>query len=69
MSLTDIMSGAGLSLYAEIALLLFLVAFCLIVWRTFSPSRKNEMERAAQLPLEDDTPTLTPHNARSTNGR
>ncbi|MFN8579979.1 MAG: cbb3-type cytochrome c oxidase subunit 3 [Gemmatimonadaceae bacterium] len=67
MSLTDIMSGAGLSVYAQVALLLFLVAFLGIVVRTFSPKRRQEMDRAARLPLDDDT--LTPHNAGSSHGR
>ena len=56
MSLTDIMSGSGLSVYTEIALLLFLAAFIGIVWRAFSPSRSETLRRAARLPLDDDTP-------------
>ncbi|HEX7122020.1 MAG TPA: cbb3-type cytochrome c oxidase subunit 3 [Gemmatimonadaceae bacterium] len=54
MSLTEIMSSAGLSRYAEIALVLFVVAFVLIVWRIYLPSRKRSLEQAARLPLEDD---------------
>jgi cbb3-type cytochrome oxidase subunit 3 len=57
MSLTEIMSSAGLSRYAEVALVLFLVAFLLIVWRIFLPSRKPSFDRAARLPLDDDTDT------------
>lgn len=53
MRLTDIMSGAGLSGYAEIALILFLVAFAAIAIRLFLPSRKRDLERASRLPLED----------------
>jgi cbb3-type cytochrome oxidase subunit 3 len=56
MSLTDIMSGAGLSSWAEVALVIFVVAFAAIVWRTFLPSRKRGYDEAARLPLEDDTP-------------
>jgi cbb3-type cytochrome oxidase subunit 3 len=55
MSLTDIMSAAGLSRWAEAALLLFIVAFVAIVWRIFLPSRKRSYEDAARLPLDDDT--------------
>lgn len=54
MSLTEIMSAAGLSGYAEVALVLFFVAFILIVWRIFMPSRQREFDRAATLPLDED---------------
>ncbi len=59
MSLADVMGHAGLAIYAEVALVLFLVVFVAVVARTFSPRRRAEMERAAQLPLEDDGP-VTP---------
>ena len=55
MRLTDIMSNAGLSGYAEVALILFFAAFVGIAIATFLPSRKQEMDRAARLPLEDST--------------
>lgn len=54
MSLTEIMSASGLSRYAEVALVLFFVAFLLIVWRIFRPSKKREFDRAATLPLDED---------------
>jgi cbb3-type cytochrome oxidase subunit 3 len=54
MSLTELMSNAGLSRYAEVALLLFFFAFVVIVWRVFSPSRRQSLERQARLPLDDD---------------
>ncbi len=57
MRLTDIMSNAGLSSYAEVALILFVVAFIGIVIATFLPSRRQEMDRAAQLPFDDTAPT------------
>lgn len=60
MSLTEIMSSAGLSRYAEIALVLFVVAFVLIVWRIYLPSRKRTLEQAARLPLEGDAPPSPP---------
>ncbi|MEO8000197.1 MAG: hypothetical protein ABI852_22295 [Gemmatimonadaceae bacterium] len=53
MKLSDIMSNAGLSGYAEVALVLFLFAFTIIVVRTFLPSRKLELEATAMLPLQD----------------
>lgn len=60
MSLTEIMSGAALSRYAEWALLLFVFAFVLIMWRVFRPSRRDALERQARLPLEDDHPPRSP---------
>jgi cbb3-type cytochrome oxidase subunit 3 len=53
MRLTDIMSNAGLSVYAEVGLLLFLLAFVVIAVRIFRPSRKKALDEAARLPLED----------------
>jgi cbb3-type cytochrome oxidase subunit 3 len=58
-SLTDIMSSAGLSVYTELALILFVLAFVVIVWRVFSPSMKETWKRAARMPLDDDA-SLTP---------
>lgn len=55
MSLTEIMSAAGLSRYAEVALVLFMCAFVVLVWRIYLPSRRRGLERAARLPLDDDT--------------
>jgi cbb3-type cytochrome oxidase subunit 3 len=54
MKLSDVMSHAGLSIYAEIALVLFLVAFVAVVVRTFLPSRRREMDEASRLPLNDE---------------
>jgi len=56
MRLSDIMSNAGLAGYAEIALILFLVAFIAIVIRIFRPGRRKEMQAAARMPLDDERP-------------
>lgn len=56
MSLTEIMSNAGLSRYAEWALLLFVFAFVLILVRIFRPSKRAAMEEHAKLPLKDEPP-------------
>ncbi|CAN5862724.1 hypothetical protein BH11GEM1_BH11GEM1_20240 [soil metagenome] len=53
MKLSDIMSNAGLSIYAEIALVLFLALFVGVVIRTWLPSRRRGLDEAAQLPLDD----------------
>ncbi len=60
MRLSDIMSHAGLSGYAIVAMLLFIVAFGGIVWKVFQGSRHAEYEHARRLPLEDATPA--PHS-------
>jgi hypothetical protein len=54
MRLTDIMSGSGLAGFAEIALILFMIAFALIATTLFLPSRKRDLERQGRLPLDDD---------------
>jgi cbb3-type cytochrome oxidase subunit 3 len=56
MHLSDIMSHAGLSGYAEIALVIFLVAFLLILVAVFAPSRKREFDAASRMPLDDVHP-------------
>ena len=52
--LSDIMAHAGLSMYAEVALVLFLLVFIGIVIRTFSPSQRKALDEASRLPLEDE---------------
>lgn len=63
MRLSDIMSNAGLSTYAEIALVIFLIAFLLITLSVFAPSRKQEFDEASRMPL-DDTHPQTPRHGR-----
>lgn len=53
MKLSDIMSNSGLSMYAEVALVLFLAVFIAITIRTFLPSRQRALDEAARLPLDD----------------
>jgi hypothetical protein len=54
MSFTDLMSGAGLSIYAQVALVIFMAVFVAIVLRTFAPSRSQVMDELSRLPLEDE---------------
>jgi cbb3-type cytochrome oxidase subunit 3 len=63
MRLSDIMANAGLSGYAEIALIIFLVAFLLIVVSVFAPSRSKEFDEASRMPLDDVHPQ-TPRQGR-----
>lgn len=53
MSLTDIMSNLGLAVYPQVALLIFAIVFVAILVRTLSRSRN--FDRAALLPLDDDS--------------
>lgn len=59
MPLSDVMSHAGLSRYAEIGLVLFMFAFLLIVWRIFRPGARDEHERTKRLPLDDGDTSST----------
>jgi len=54
MSLTDVMSAAGLQLFAEIGLVLFLVLFLGVLVYTFRGKNRAAFERARHLPLEGD---------------
>lgn len=60
MRLSDIMGRAGLSVYAEIALVLFLIVFVAVVIRIFT-ARRADMDRRARMPLEDE-PTSEKEN-------
>jgi|GEM_PF-2191731 len=51
--LHDVMSGAGLSVYAEIALVIFFAAFVLAVIHVLRRP-KGHYDAIANLPLEDD---------------
>ena len=52
MKLSDVMSGAHLSIYAEAALLLFLAVFAAVAVRLFFAKPDAS---AARLPLEQDS--------------
>ena len=58
-SLTDVVSGAGLSVYAEIALVIFLVAFLGIVVSLFAPGKRRTYEHLRRLPIDGDGATVT----------
>lgn len=80
MKLSDVVSGAGLAIYAEIALVLFLLAFVGVVLRLYWPGRGGAARDAAlaasaRLPLDDGTPVpaavrpTAPHASLATRGR
>ena len=56
MRLSDIMGAANLSVYAEIAMILFIVAFIAIVVMTFAPGRQKTYDAASRMPLDDEHP-------------
>jgi len=57
-SLTDVVSGAGLSVYAEIALVIFLIAFVGIVISLFAPGKRRTYEHLRRLPIDGDDAAL-----------
>jgi len=56
-SLTDVVSGAGLSVYAEVALVIFLIAFLGIVISLFAPGKQRAYEHLRRLPIDGDRDT------------
>jgi cbb3-type cytochrome oxidase subunit 3 len=61
MKLSDIMGNANLSIYAEVAMVIFLLVFLAIAVRLWLPGRQQALQEAARLPLDDDpTPAATP---------
>ena len=54
--LRDIMSAAGLSFYAEVSLVLFVLVFLLLVVYLFVTRGSPHWERARYMPLEDELP-------------
>jgi cbb3-type cytochrome oxidase subunit 3 len=53
-SLSDIMSYESLTLLPQVALVMFLIVFGAIAFRTFRRGRSAELDAAARLPLADD---------------
>lgn len=56
MKLSDIMGAANLSAYAEVAMLLFIAAFIVIVITVFSRGRQATYDAASRMPLDDEHP-------------
>ena len=53
MKLSDIMSAANLTIYPRVALILFLLAFIIVVVRLLMPGHRAQWEHTASLPLDD----------------
>ena len=62
-SLTDVVSGAGLAGYAEIALLIFFLVFIAVGVRLFFSA--TTLDNAARMPLEDEPASRTTPNGAS----
>jgi len=61
MRLSDIMSAAGLSIYAEVALALFLASFLAVAWSVLAKRNQATWDAARLIPLSDDkTPDRMP---------
>jgi cbb3-type cytochrome oxidase subunit 3 len=58
-SLSDIMSYESLTLLPQVALVIFLIVFAAIAFRTFGRGRSAELDAAARLPLADDSAPST----------
>ena len=61
-SIADVVSAAGLAIYAEVALAIFFIVFVAILFRVFASGRR--WDHAAHLPLDDDvSPRHSPTDA------
>lgn len=56
MSLTDLMSHAGLAIFAEIGMVLFFSAFIAITWWVLRPANRKRWTTDANMPLDDVHP-------------
>ena len=66
MRMSDIVSNAGLAFYPQVALVLFLVAFAIVLVRTFLPAAQPLWERAGRLPLDDPNDAFATRLAQPT---
>jgi cbb3-type cytochrome oxidase subunit 3 len=53
MKLSDVMSAADLAGYAEIGLVIFLIAFVAVAVKVFWPGQTAHFERLGRIPLDD----------------
>jgi cbb3-type cytochrome oxidase subunit 3 len=54
MRLSDVVSHSGLVIYAEVALVIFFLAFLAIVARLWLHRDRGELERMSRMPLDDE---------------
>jgi hypothetical protein len=65
MKLSDVMSAMHLQIYAEVALLIFLAVFLLVLLQVCFGRNQSTWQRARLLPLEDCTASRRPPHAGS----
>ena len=53
MKISDIVSAAGLTFYPNVALVLFLFAFVVVLVRLAAPGAQARYNRLSRLPLDD----------------
>ncbi len=63
MSLSDIMSAAGFSSWAEVGLVISLLTFAAVVAYVFS-RKKSSWDHLRNLPLDDDLDDFDPNEGR-----
>ncbi len=64
MSLSDVVGGAGVSIWQQIALVLFFVAFAAIVVRVLL-ARRSDVDRWSRIPIDDDPRQTEPPTKRT----
>ena len=65
MKLSDIMGYADLAIYAEVAMVIFLLVFLTAAIRLWLPSRQQALRDAARLPLDDTDEVFAQNNAHA----
>ena len=69
MSLSDVVSGAGLHSWSELGLIVSFITFvALLIW-LFVVRRGPVFEKESHLPLEDERPASTPENIETNDAR
>jgi cbb3-type cytochrome oxidase subunit 3 len=63
MSMSKIMSFLELSVYPSIALVFFLAAFIAVIWRVMT-TKKQDIDDAANIVLDDDTVVAPRHTIK-----
>jgi len=67
--LSDIVGNAGLSAYAQVALVFFLIAFGLIVWWVFRPAARSRWQEDKMIPLDDGRNGTIPNGTTPNHSR
>ena len=65
MKLSDVMSAMHLQIYAEVALLIFVAVFLMVLLQVCFGKNETAWQRARLLPLEDGTPSRRPQAGRA----